>query len=228
MRTSPSSRLALARYQPQSIEHAHLSRVVMTDFVQLAPDRRTSVTLGAGVAKIEVRGAFGQNRIGDSPPPLEQPEPSTDVWARLEVYDETMGGDLAWKPASDPVELKPVALNGFRATWSGSVDVPESALGAGTHRLLITENERYRRDYEPGARCTPTTPARGAALSSRTCSTSERPTPQSTSEPHVRLTTAPVMARRDPRRRTPRSPRPRRALEGASPAWQWPHGAASI
>jgi hypothetical protein len=147
----PFVRLALARYQPWSVEHAHLSRVVMTDFVQLAPDRRTSVTVGGGAAEIDVQGVFGQNRVGDGPPPaLEQPEPSTRCWARLEAHDDAMGGDLAWKPASDPVELRPVALKGFHATWSGSIDVPEGALGGGNHRLLITETEWYRRDPEPG------------------------------------------------------------------------------
>jgi len=37
-------RLALARYQPQSVPGAHLSRVVLVDFVQLMPDRSASIT----------------------------------------------------------------------------------------------------------------------------------------------------------------------------------------
>ena len=36
---SPMVRLALARWQPASIQHAELSRVVVADVVQLAPDR---------------------------------------------------------------------------------------------------------------------------------------------------------------------------------------------
>ncbi len=40
----PFVRLALARYQPQSLPNAHLSRVVLADFIQLAPDRAASIT----------------------------------------------------------------------------------------------------------------------------------------------------------------------------------------
>ncbi len=40
----PFVRLALARYQPYSVPNAHLSRVAIADFVQLAPDRKASIT----------------------------------------------------------------------------------------------------------------------------------------------------------------------------------------
>jgi hypothetical protein len=40
----PFVRLALARYQPQSLADAHLSRVVLADFIQLLPDRSASIT----------------------------------------------------------------------------------------------------------------------------------------------------------------------------------------
>ena len=36
-------RLALVRYQPESIADAHLSRVVLADFMQLLPDRSASI-----------------------------------------------------------------------------------------------------------------------------------------------------------------------------------------
>lgn len=39
----PFVRLALARYQPKSLNDAHLSRVVMTDFAQIAPHRRATL-----------------------------------------------------------------------------------------------------------------------------------------------------------------------------------------
>jgi hypothetical protein len=35
----PFVRLALVRYQPTSLPDAHLSRVVLAEFVQLTPDR---------------------------------------------------------------------------------------------------------------------------------------------------------------------------------------------
>lgn len=44
----PFVRLALARFQPEAIAHAHLSRVVQTDAVQLLPDRTLTVRPVAG------------------------------------------------------------------------------------------------------------------------------------------------------------------------------------
>jgi hypothetical protein len=40
---SPFVRLALARYQPKSVENAHLSRIILADFVQPVPDRYVKV-----------------------------------------------------------------------------------------------------------------------------------------------------------------------------------------
>ncbi len=40
---NPFVRLGLARYQPNSIDNAHLSRVVLSDFMQLLPDREFEV-----------------------------------------------------------------------------------------------------------------------------------------------------------------------------------------
>ncbi|MGH2729265.1 MAG: hypothetical protein ACRDJI_01505, partial [Actinomycetota bacterium] len=48
----PFVRLALARYQPKSVPDAHLSRVVLADFVQLAPDRSATITFDAVNAKL--------------------------------------------------------------------------------------------------------------------------------------------------------------------------------
>ena len=39
----PFIRLALARYQPKSLPDAHLSRVVLADYVQLVPERAASI-----------------------------------------------------------------------------------------------------------------------------------------------------------------------------------------
>jgi hypothetical protein len=146
----PFVRLALARYQPKSVDDAHLSRVVMTDFIQLTPDRTASMTMEDGSAEVMLEGVFGQNWFGFFKPfALEQPDPSTSVWARLEVNEDPINADLSWRAASDPVELTPTDLNGFRATWSAHLPIPQGAVGAGTHRILITETERYRRDEEP-------------------------------------------------------------------------------
>lgn len=53
----PFVRLALARFQPFSIEDCHLSRVVLTDFVQLVPDRTLDVRwIGANKLRVKIFG----------------------------------------------------------------------------------------------------------------------------------------------------------------------------
>jgi hypothetical protein len=56
----PFIRLALARFQPQSIANAHLSRVVQTEFQQLVPDRTATVRPAAG-------GRFAFQLFGRAP-----------------------------------------------------------------------------------------------------------------------------------------------------------------
>ena len=53
----PFIRLAVARYQPSSVITCHLSRVVQTDFVQLAPDRTCKLTwLNPTKVRIQIYG----------------------------------------------------------------------------------------------------------------------------------------------------------------------------
>jgi hypothetical protein len=53
----PFIRLAVARFQPSSLMHCHVSRVVQTDFVQLAPDRTCKLTwLNPTKVRIQIYG----------------------------------------------------------------------------------------------------------------------------------------------------------------------------
>ena len=102
----PFVRLALARYQPHSIPHAHLSPVVLADTVQTVPDRTLTVTPVAGQAgafAVQVSGpAYSGTRLRNN-----QVQPgAAQMAARLEVRnlsvgDEALGG-MRWRapPAS--------------------------------------------------------------------------------------------------------------------------------
>lgn len=58
----PFVRLALARFQPNSIENAHLSSVVLSDFAQLAPSRVAAVSFtDLNKFKIVISGTYGTN-----------------------------------------------------------------------------------------------------------------------------------------------------------------------
>jgi hypothetical protein len=117
----PFIRLALARYQPTSITGAHLSHVVLADFMTLASDRWLSVTrTNAKSCHVSVYG----NRYSDSSGhaeasrarPMSVIDPLTrravsltpatvsattvvEVW--LERLDEAEGEDFGWKCVAD-------------------------------------------------------------------------------------------------------------------------------
>lgn len=176
----PFVRLALARYQAHSVPNAHLSRVVMTDFIQLAPDRTAEVSLSTDEAHVEVSGFSGRNRVADLPssPAIQVVEgvvddddsPSSNTTLRVALERRVPGipGDLGWERVGNEVTLTPARsglrlLTGrrppFHVTWSGSIRLPGRASRGDDHRLLVTEVETYLRDYpipgDPGYATSP-------------------------------------------------------------------------
>ncbi len=154
----PFVRLALARYQPHSLPHAHLSRVVMSDFIQLAPDRTAQVTLSAGAAAVTVKGYSGRNVVADLGQAVVaiddlivsgSSSPNTTVRAALERRIPGVPGDLGWEGVGKEVTLQ-AKTAGFQVTWTGSVGLPEGAVESGEYRLVITEVETHLRDLIPG------------------------------------------------------------------------------
>ncbi len=162
----PFVRLALARYQGHSLKHAHLSRVVMTDFIQLAPDRTADVVLSAGSAAVTVQGFAGRNFVADvSPFPFINPQifspgtgPNTRMRVALERRVPGVPGDLGWERVGAETELSG-EVSGFRVTWTGTIPLPSNLdETAGGHRLLITEAETFLRDLVPGDAMVSTSP----------------------------------------------------------------------
>jgi hypothetical protein len=107
---NPFVRLALARYQPDSLDSPvgmHLSPVVVTDTVPLLPDRRTVVRRNGNVLTVTVEGA--------SPTPanhltvtVEECPAEVDPAALDAVADDTVAADVpAWRPKGAPVNRNP-------------------------------------------------------------------------------------------------------------------------
>jgi hypothetical protein len=148
----PFVRLALARFQPHSVEGAHLSRISMTDFMQLAPDRTAEVVFGRGFAGVTVRGYGGENTLARTLDPFiatllpdfEVPRPNTTMRAVLEHRPKGIPGDLGWERIGSEVTLK-ASTNGFHVTWVGNVALPDADDGL-DRRILITESETFQRD----------------------------------------------------------------------------------
>ena len=73
----PFVRLALARFQPNSIARAHISRVVLTDFIQLVPDRTAAVTIDSPTKlTVQVAGVYGLRTSQDLHFSFSAPRPS--------------------------------------------------------------------------------------------------------------------------------------------------------
>lgn len=119
----PFIRLALARYQPVSVPGAHLSNIVLADFMQLAPDRwlNVSPTRDARVRRV---GVFGSGytesaghveaahapsmslRLADGAvvslvPAAVSSSSVVEVW--VERLNPTLGEDFGWTRDPDAV-----------------------------------------------------------------------------------------------------------------------------
>ncbi len=137
---TPFIRLALARYQPISLDGAHLSRVVMADFIQTVPDRSVTVTslpfdptlfqvTVSGLSFVATRAADGGSRAG----------PGT-IRATVEQRSRTFAGDLGWEqvPGSKPLFLGASVAATGDATWSTRVQIPHRRW---PFRLVLEEFE---------------------------------------------------------------------------------------
>ncbi|WP_437907421.1 hypothetical protein WME95_05725 [Sorangium sp. So ce327] len=147
----PFVRLALARYQPHSIESSPgapgiaLSRVVRADFVQLTANR--TATLAYDVA----RTAVVVTVAGPTASSAGRAEPGGAHRVSVVVQSRPpLGSDLLWRDEPGGVDALPLSgLGGDGvAMWSGTVPLP-ARVGEREYQILITEREIYA--AEPGA-----------------------------------------------------------------------------
>lgn len=137
----PFVRLALARYQPKSIHQAELSRVVMTDYAQFAPDRIARVARDikdASKLQVMVSGTgYRKNASFNCTSTLE---------ARLERYLGPSAGDIGWVPVSlDPVTLENVQALKTLSAWEGVLELPQHSADT-RFRVVIEEYENFVSD----------------------------------------------------------------------------------
>lgn len=129
------------RFQPASVEGAHLSPVVVMDFNQLAPDRFVSVApvLAAGpgtttTRAVTVTGQSYSKAGGHGLPPV--------VRVFVERLDPTVGTDLGWSPVGAPVTLEPKQPVADGSVWGGQIAIPAAPPGT-RQRLVVEEYERH-------------------------------------------------------------------------------------
>lgn len=139
----PFVRLALARYQPISVPDAHLSRVVLADFIQLAPDRNAVVAFDPSDRRLLKVSVSGVGYTGSAAGKFGEMEVSVEV-QRDDVADE----DLGWTPVEKgtfQLQASPPLAGGTGLVWSGPVTLP-GPRGEKPYRLLLKEYERFIAD----------------------------------------------------------------------------------
>jgi len=148
---TPFVRLALARYQPTSIEGAHLSPVCTAQVVQVTPDRVVSLTAASDDPLVLSLAVTGPSHgaawsTGGAPFPY-----GSEIEVYVEGRDDAIGDpDLGWRRRTDVA----VTLDhgpptpGVSMRWSGRVYLPEDH-APGRHRIVVVERERLATDGTP-------------------------------------------------------------------------------
>lgn len=186
----PFLRLAVARYQPHSIAGCELSPVALTSWVQPLPARTLTVSRpDTGHVQVTLTGVVSWLRWDPHGAPglpgeqLTADSPTGDAATRASRLQQSRtvrasvqsrtngGGDLEWQTVSSWLLLA-VSVEesgGFRATWSGALNLPPNAGtpsgdAAGIPglrqpgnldslwRVLVEEHELLDADPVPGER----------------------------------------------------------------------------
>lgn len=165
----PFVRLALARLQPNSLPGLAsslptqlpglwISRVVLTDFMQLLPDRTARVTFSEDkkTLTVEVTGVQPtETYVSQNKPKAD--EGSGPLKNFIEVSVEVRNPDikdenLCWMPAPDATIKAHRLIIPPLPLWRGNITLPEPA-GSKKHRVVIKEFEVYYEDKpEPAGR----------------------------------------------------------------------------
>lgn len=135
----PFVRLAIARYQPSSIDGCHLSAPVRCDFTQVTPDRTASVSRiddthvrvvlsgPVGARSTPQRVTLGATAIGETLAGFAaRISAHRTVIARLQQRDPAIPTDLGWRTVT--AKVLPILGHGRtpnEAAWVGVLEAPE-------------------------------------------------------------------------------------------------------
>lgn len=144
----PFVRLALARYQPYSILGHELSKVAVSDFIQVLPDRTTTVfSTAPQQVRVTVDGASPYDRagtrVGTGSAAIKA---SREVTARVERVPRTATGGLDWQPVGSTVRLN-WELIGAREAWTTFLALPPVTADS-DYRIVVEEWELHESDTQ--------------------------------------------------------------------------------
>lgn len=154
-------RLAVARYQPSSVDGCHLSAPVRCNFVQLPPERTASVSrTDTSHVRVVVSGPVGARHpwYADSRRGRGFPEAVAEnryVVARVQRKDPSIPTDLGWETvATEQLTIRSADPGTHEVAWVGELDAgtdlalrqPLDAQGPSDWRVTIEEWERFPGD----------------------------------------------------------------------------------
>jgi hypothetical protein len=148
-------RLALARYQPNSLAGVELGRVVLADVMTLDPERSVTVTLNSKKKTYDIvlsgpsytAASNTGNQVGayNLIPGVAQVLLQTVDGA---IPDPVLGWDTPSPTYETVMTPDPVPRSGPQI-WRLSVPIPSPKPKSGTVRLLITQYELFQMDGRP-------------------------------------------------------------------------------
>lgn len=155
----PFLRLAVCRYQPESLPDCHLSAPVRCDFVQVPPERLTSVSrTDSRHVRVVVSGTVGVRdpvgQDGNVPAALaDAVDRNRYLVARLQRRDPLIDSDLGWETVvATRLTLRGSGHNSHEAAWVAELDAGEEIAlirpdgGPGEWRLTLEEWELLEGD----------------------------------------------------------------------------------
>jgi hypothetical protein len=132
----PFIRLALVRYQPNSLAGYEISNVAVADFIQVAPDRFASLTFPTESTVAVTISGVGQSAGSQ----IGVPPSSMTATVQSQVSGVT-DPDLQWVDVADTsVTLAASEAPDYSFTWTGRVTLPG---GSGPFRIRLAEAENY-------------------------------------------------------------------------------------
>jgi hypothetical protein len=136
----PFVKLALVRYQPNSLHGLELSRVVQADFIQVASNRLMQLTFPSPtVVRVVVAGPGYTGTF----------DPGTPDAVLAYVQEQTVktsDPDLTWTIAPSSVNGTPLAVvsqTPAETIWEGDVKLP-APRGSKKFRILVAEFEQHK------------------------------------------------------------------------------------
>jgi hypothetical protein len=147
---APFVRLAVCRFQPESIPKTHASKVVLSEFIQLAPDRELTAAVTGNIVNVIVTGRGPRhgppNRMIIALDEGEPPDPDELGWrpAGTAAGLPDLGDDLTSR-LSDAV-AGTSHPDGFR--WEKNLTIP-GVRGDRPLRIIVREVEFRRGDVDP-------------------------------------------------------------------------------